>query len=301
MTGEASRGVANEEANVARGIAFIVVGMTCFGISDALAKLLVADLPVAEIVWARYTFHFVFLFVLLRPKSLRGLVRTRHPRIQFSRSAMHFMAIICAFLALRYLPLAEATAIAFVWPLLACVLSIPILGEHVGLRRWAAIVVGLAGALIIIRPGLGIVHWAAFLALGMAFAYATYHVLTRRVGTTDPFITSFFYMGTVGVVITTLALPFIWVAPDKTQWMLLATLGLSGATSHFCIIRALQNARASTLAPFGYVHLVSATILGYVIFDAVPDGPTVLGSSIIVCSGLFLFYRERMLRRHAAA
>ncbi len=294
-----STGAVVQQTNVVRAIAFIAVGMTFFGLSDALAKLLVADLPVFEVVWARYTFHFVFLFVLLRPKSLRRLVRTRHPRLQFIRSAMHFMAAFCAFLALRYLPLAEATAIAFLWPLLACVLSVPILGERVGRWRWAAIFVGLAGALIIIRPGLGVVHWAAFLALGMAAAYAAYHVLTRRVGAADPFMTSLFYMGTVGVVVTTATLPFIWMPPDQTQWLLLATLGLSGATSHFCVIQALQNAAASTLAPFGYIHLVSATLLGYVIFDALPDGPTIVGALIIVLSGLFLFYRERVRTREA--
>tara|TARA_B100000029_G_scaffold158495_1_gene153887 strand:+ start:935 stop:1834 length:900 start_codon:yes stop_codon:yes gene_type:complete len=290
-------GTAGEQTNVVRAIVFIVVGMTFFGLSDALAKLLVADLPVFEVVWARYTFHFIFLFVLLRPRSIGRLVRTAHPRLQITRSAVHFMAAFCAFLALRYLPLAEATAIAFVWPLLACVLSVPILKERVGMRRWTAIAVGLAGALIIIRPGLGIVHWAAFLALGMALFYATYHVLTRKVGTTDPFMTSLFYMGTVGVLITSLTLPFIWVAPDQTQWLLLATLGLSGATSHFCVIQALQNASASTLAPFGYVHLVSATFLGYLIFGALPDIPTIIGSLIIVASGMFLFYRERIRAR----
>jgi len=288
---------ASDEANVGRAIAFVVVGMTCFGISDALAKLLVADLPLFEVVWARYAFHFVFLFVLLRPRSLRGLVRTSQPRIQLTRSAVHFMAALCSFLALRYLPLAEMTAIAFVWPLLACLLSVPILGERVGPRRWMAIAGGLVGALIIIRPGLGVVHWAAFLALGMALSYATYHVLTRKVGTTDPFMTSLFYMGTVGVTITSIALPFIWVSPDRLQWVLLAALGLSGTASHFCVIRSLQNAGASTLAPFGYVHLLSATILGYLIFDTLPDGLTVLGSTIIVLSGLFLFYRERVRQR----
>lgn len=290
---------AGHETNVVRAIVFIVIGMTFFGVSDSMAKILVADLPVPEVVWARYAFHFIFLFVLLRPRSLRGLVRTAHPGLHIVRSASHFMAAFCAFVALRHLGLAEMTAIAFVWPLLACVLSIPILGERVGLRRWAAILVGLAGALIIIRPGLGIMHWAAFLALGMAFFYATYHVLTRKVGMVDPFMTSLFYMGTVGLTITTAALPFIWVTPDKMQWLLLAALGLSGATSHFCVIQALQNATASTLAPFGYVHLLSATVLGYLIFGALPDGLTIVGSSIIVSAGLFLFYRERMLRRAA--
>ncbi len=287
--------------NVGRAVAFIVVGMTFFGLSDALAKLLVADLPVLEVVWARYAFHFVFLFALFRPGSLRRLVRTRHPGLQFTRSAMHLMAAFCAFLALRHLPLAEATAIAFLWPLLACALSVPVLGERVGVWRWAAILVGLAGALVIVRPGFDVVHWAVFPALGMAAAYAAYHVLTRRVGTADAFMTSLFYMGTVGVAVTTAALPFVWVPPDGAQWLLLAALGLSGATSHFCVIRALQNAAASTLAPFGYIHLVSATVLGYVIFGALPAGPTVAGSLIIVLSGLFLFHRERVRARGAAA
>ena len=104
-------------------------------------------------------------------------------------------------------------------------------------------------------------------------------------------------MGTVGVAVTSIALPFIWEVPDKMQWVLLATLGLSVATSHLCVIRSLQYAGASTMAPFGYVHLLSATILGYLIFDTLPDGLTVLGSLIIVLSGLFLFYRERLRGR----
>ena len=230
-----------------------------------------------------------------------GLVYTAHLGTQITRSAVHFLAALCAFLALRYLPLAEATAIAFIWPLLACILSVPILGERVGLRRWTAIFVGLAGVLIIIRPGLEIVHWAAFLALGMAFFYAIYHVLTRKVGVTDSFMTSLFYMGTVGLLITSLTLPFIWVSPNQTQWILLVILGLSGATSHFCVIQALQNALASTLAPFGYIHLVSATLLGYLIFGALPDVPTIFGAAIIVTSGMFLFYRERVLLRNVGS
>jgi drug/metabolite transporter (DMT)-like permease len=287
------------DGNVVRGILLIVLGAAFFGVTDALAKTLVTDLPVFEALWARYTFHLMFLFLLLRPRSLRGLVRTRRPGIQFLRGATQFGATMCAYTALFYLPLADMTAIAFVWPLIATVLAIPILGERVGPRRWGAVVVGLLGAMIVIRPGFGVVHWASFLALGMAGNYAIYHVLTRLVGSVDSAETNLFYVATIGFVVTTGIAPFIWVTPDAVQWMLMVGTGLSGAVSHFFIIRGLRHAGASALAPFGYFHLVSATVLGYLVFGTFPDEFTIAGALVIVASGLFLYYRERAAQKAA--
>jgi drug/metabolite transporter (DMT)-like permease len=158
---------------------------------------------------------------------------------------------------------------------------------------WIAVVVGFAGVLVIIRPGAGVFAWAALMPLGVAFLYAVFQLVTRRLGGVDGAMTSLFYSGLLGMVATTLAMPFVWRSPDLQGWLLMALAGSLGAGSHFLLIKALELAPAALLQPFTYAQLVAAVIIGYVVFDAVPDLWTWIGSAIVAASGLYVLARQR--------
>jgi drug/metabolite transporter (DMT)-like permease len=198
--------------------------------------------------------------------------------------------------AIYYIPLPTATAIGFVSPLFVTALSIPLLGEKVGPRRWAAILVGFLGVLVVIRPGFGEFQWPLLIPIVMAVAYACYQVATRLIRDADRPITSLLYPTVTGCVVGAAPIPFIWVKPDHFDGMLMVLLGFCGTASHFCLVRAFALAPATTLAPFAYTQLLWVTILSYVFFADIPDLPTLAGAAVIVGSGLYVFYRERRLK-----
>jgi drug/metabolite transporter (DMT)-like permease len=180
-------------------------------------------------------------------------------------------------------------------------LSVPLLKEKVGVRRWAAVILGFASVLVIIRPGVEILHWAVFLPLLVAVCFALYQIATRLLSTTDDSLTTLFYSATAGAVAMTVILPFQeWRWPDVAGWGLMAFLGLIGSLGHFVMIRAFAHAPASSLAPFSYLNLVWATLLGIALFGDWPDGWTFLGAAMLAGSGIYVLYRERRLRDTAA-
>jgi drug/metabolite transporter (DMT)-like permease len=268
--------------------------MGLFVSADATAKLLTRTYPVVEITWGRFLFHLLLLVPLV---LLRGgaVVRSRRLGLQLTRSMFQVGSTAFFFAAIAILPLATATTISFAQPLLLTVLSIPLLGEKVGVRRWAAVLVGFVGVVIIIRPT-GIVQWAALLPLATAAFSAVYQIVTRIVARIDPVETSLFYTGVGGFVLTSLALPFAWQAPDATGWLLMALMGALSAAGHYCIIHAYQRVPASILAPFTFTQLLWATGFGYVLFGDLPDLWTLVGALVIVGSGLYVFYRESVRR-----
>lgn len=287
--------VTSAAGNVSRGITLIVATVFLFVCMDATAKYLAQSYPVAQVVWARYAFHCVFMMPFFVRWGLPQLVRTERLGLQLGRS---FLLLACTFLfftALRYIPLADAGAINFVSPLLVTALSVPLLGEKVGPRRWAAVLIGFAGVLIIIRPGAGVTHPAALLPLLVAFCFALFAITTRLLSRTDSTFTTFFYTATVGMVVMTAVVPFVWKTPDLAAWGLFAVVGLLGAVSHLLLIMAYKNAPAAVLAPFSYVQLIWAVPVGYVWFGDFPDEWTFVGAVIVVGSGLYVWYRERRL------
>lgn len=285
-------------ASIRRGILWIVLASILFAIMNAAAKFLYTTYPIGEVLWARYFFHSVLLVVLLRHR-LFATMKTVNPGVQIARSFLLFLTSAGFFAGLYFIPLAEASAIMFTAPILVTVLSIPLLGEHVGPRRWAGVAVGFAGALIITRPGFGALHVAAFLPICGSFCYAAYQILTRSISTSDGPMTAFAYAGLVGIVATSAALPFFWVTPDATGWFLMAVVGLLGGTGHFLVIKGLAAAPASIASPFGYAILIWVTLYGYFIFDQLPDPWTVLGALLIVGAGLYIFHREQRIRRES--
>ena len=172
-------------------------------------------------------------------------------------------------------------------------LSVPLLRERVPAAIWIAVVAGFAGVLVIIRPGSGVLSWAALMPVGVAFLYALFQIVTRRIGGADSAITSLFYSGLLGLLVASLVSPLVWRWPDLKGWLLMAQAGLLGAGSHFMLIKALDLAPASLLQPFTYVQLVAAVVIGYAVFGNVPDLWTLTGSAIVVGSGLYVLWRQQ--------
>lgn len=288
-------------ANALRGIALMLLAMFIFVLIDAVAKYLSATLPVMQIVWARSVFALLFTLLLLRGRGFGTLMATRRPGLQLTRSGFQFASTIIFFTALKYIPLADAIAIAFVSPLIITALSVPMLGEKVGIRRWMAVIVGFLGVLVIIRPGIGAMEWAMLLPLGMACTSALYQINTRSLAQTDHPITTLWYTALTGSVIATAFMPFVWVPPSPKDWALMVLLGALGTIGHFMLINAYARASASVLAPFVYTQFIWSIVVGYILFANLPDGFTWLGAAIVSASGIYTAYRERIRRQRDAA
>ena len=278
----------------AKGILWQIIGMLFFGSMDAVSKHLTSSLPVIEILWVRYLFFALFGFLLaVHYSGLRGL-RTSIPVLQIARGLALVFEIVLFTYAFRYLPLADAHVMAASVPLIVLALAVPILKERVGHRRWFAVVLGFLGVLIILRPGFGNWQPILFLPLLGAFGFAVYLVLTRMAAKFDTIGTSAFYTGVVGLSVLTIFLPLEWKTPTIEEWGWLLLASVLGLCGHISVIKALSMAEASVLQPFFYVVLVWATFLGFLIFDDIPDFITIIGACIIVGSGLYAWYRERV-------
>lgn len=279
--------------NALRGILYMCLAVSLFPVMNASVKYLNGFYPVSEVVWARYAGHLAFILIAFMPRHGLSLFKAQRPGTQTLRSLLLLGATAFYFNALTYIPMPTAATISFVSPLIVTALAMPVLGEHVGPRRWIAVVVGFLGAVVIIRPGLGAMHWAVFLALGSASCYALYQILTRRLGSFDSAETTITYTAFVGVVGASLVAPFDWTWPTAAlHWVLFIGLGAIGGFGHYFVVKAFQYGSAAVISPFNYVQLVGATVLGYVIFDDFPDIWTWVGAAIIVASGLYITYRE---------
>ena len=274
------------------GIALMVAAMACFIVSDAAAKRLTLDHDVVQIIWVRYLFHLSAMVVLLVPFG-RLSIRTARLKLQIGRSLFLLVATYCFVTGLSFLPMAEATTLLFLAPLLITALSVPLLGEHVGARRWTAVVIGFVGVLIVTRPGLGVMHPTAAVVLVAALASAFYQITTRKLSATDNAYTTLFYTAITGVVVFGVAAPFTWRPPTPLGWALMAWTGVFGGLGHLLFIKAHHLARVAVLAPFLYTQLVFAALVGFLVFGDLPDLWTVSGAMVIIASGLYVFFRER--------
>ncbi|RMF08581.1 MAG: DMT family transporter [Alphaproteobacteria bacterium] len=273
----------------------MLLTMFLFVSLDSLAKVMSASFPPLQLVWARYFFHALLVAVLIVPRG--NVFRTKHLGLQVARSTMIFAATFFYFSGLKFLPLAEATAILTLGPLLTVALAVPILGEQASLQRWVGVGCGLVGALIVIRPGLGVLHWAAIFPVMAAVCYGGYQVLTRYLAPHDQPLTSLAYSAVGGAIVASLVAPFDWVWPEPVDWLALVSLGVVGALGQYAVVRAWSAAPARVLAPFNYTNLIWAVIFGYLLFDQLPDVWTGVGAAIIVASGLYVMHRERMTSR----
>jgi drug/metabolite transporter (DMT)-like permease len=277
------------------GIGLMCGALVCFSCLDTTAKYLGRELPTLQVVWARYAASVLAVLVFVNPVTRPNVLRTRKPWLQAGRSLLLLVSTVLNFVALRYLQLAETVSISFATPLIVAALAGPLLGEWVGRRRLAAILVGFCGVLVVTRPGLGGMHPAALLSVGGAICYAIYAISTRVLAAHDSTETTLVYSGLAGVIALTPVMGFIWQTPPSwTDGALLFSLGLYGAVGHWLLILAHRYAPAAVLSPFIYTQLLWMTLLGYLVFGDVPDHWTVAGGLIVVGSGLYLVSRERM-------
>ncbi len=283
-----------------RGVLLLLSATLCFSITDVMAKILGNHIPVIEIGWLRYvTFLVAVLLVNLRQGRMR--VRVKYPGVQVLRGVMMVASMLLFIVALRYLPLADAASVGFVSPLLITALSVPMLGEVVGVRRWIAIVVGFAGVLIVIRPGTGAFQPAAFLVLGSSLAWAFASIFTRRVAGREDTSATMLWTGVIGFVLLSAAVPFNFVMPSLPLLALNIALGTLATVGQYWMIQAYRYAAASLLAPFSYIQLIWSTTAGYLVFDSLPDAQTLVGAAVIIASGLYTIHRERVRARLRAA
>lgn len=283
--------------NAVRGIVLLLVAEMLFATMDTIAKHLGQEIPVPMVAWGRYAFHLGFMLMLFPGRRLLPLLRVRQVKLTLLRGVLLLTATLSFFTAIRYIPLADAVAIGFVAPLFVVALSIPILGERVGPRRWAAVLIGLVGVMIIVRPGLADVHWAYGLMIFMAFIFAAFVIVTRMLTRTEETMSILFYAALMGTVGTTLMLPFFWQTPTWEQVGWMAAMGAIGGVSQLLMINAYKVATASALAPFQYLQIIFAAFWGYVIFSDFPDMWVVVGGGIVVASGLYVIHRETMLAK----
>lgn len=273
-------------------VAFMCAAMALFCAMDALAKVLVRELPPFVAVWGRYGGALVPLLLLMPFLGWRRFLATRQPWLQSLRGATLVGCTIMFFTGLRYLPLADAYAISFVSPLFVAAMAALVLREHVGAARWAAIVVGLLGVLVIIRPagllggaGTGF-GWAAAYPLGMAFLFAAYQIMTRLLGSTDGPLVILFIGVAAGTAITSAVVPFVWVPLAPGHFLAFLGLGGIGLAAHWCLIQAFARAEAAHLAPFIYTQILWAVLIGVVVFGDLPDAPTLVGAAIVTACGI---------------
>jgi drug/metabolite transporter (DMT)-like permease len=270
----------------------MLVGVTAFAIGDGIGKLLSREQHVLQIVFARYAFALPLLPIIAPLRRWPEMLRDR-VGLQVIRALLPVLGSVFIVFALRTVPLADATAITFVAPLLVTALSILMLGERVDWQRWVAVVLGFIGVIVIARPGAGSFQWAALLPLGTALVYGVYQVMTRTMSATaDTGIMLVFTM-LVGAIIMTVALPFVWIPPTAEAWALMLASGLLFGLGHYTLILAYAAAPASTVAPFNYAQIIGATAFGLVVFEAEPDAYTIVGTAIIMVSGLYIVQRER--------
>ena len=288
--------------DVLRGIFFMSCAVSMFPFINASAKYLSATYPITQIVWARFAGHLIFVVLAFYPRLRGRLFHTVRPVVQIARSMLLLGATTLFVSAIGRLPLATASAIGFASPFIVTALSVPVLRERVGPRRWTAVIVGFVGVLIIIRPGAGFTNWATVLVLGSAGCYAVYQVLTRLIAPHDRPETGIVYAALVGTVAMSVLAPFDWRLPGPPlDWLLFGCLGFFGGFGHYFVIKAYRFGPAAVIAPFSYGELIGTTIIGYYAFGNFPDAWTWLGAAIIISCGAYIAYREGVRRRITAA
>ncbi len=297
MTSEPPGRTAPDADRVGIGIASSLFAVFCFSIADATAKWLGQSYAPIQIVFLRYVFGLIPVALLVwRSGGLRAL-KTRRPFAHGLRALLLFASLLALFTGLRGLPLAEAISIAFTAPLFVTALSGPVLGEPVRPRRWAAVVIGLIGVLIIVRPGTAAFQFDALYILTGALCFSLAMLVTRRMAKTETNVAMLAYT-TLGAGIVSLPLmPFVWRQPAAGDVWLFVLIGMVGGTAAYLLIAAYRNAPAAVVAPFEYTALVWAALFGWIVWQERPEPLVWLGAAIIALSGLYITYRESAAAR----
>ena len=263
-------------------------------IMDGFAKYLSSTIPVLQITWSRYFFTVIIVLPVMLIFFKKNFKWTEKPQLQLIRGLLLFCANILFFYSISVISLAKALTLAFIAPLIVTILSPILLGEKVGFRRWAAVITGFIGSLIVIRPGFVEVNLASIAALGTGVLYAFYLIVTRKLHNSDHPLLTLLLTGVVGAIIGSMIMPSVWVQPTINEWSMMFALGFFASLGHLFLILSLKYADASKLAPFGYFEIVTNIIIGYYFFNHFPDNWTFLGLIVIISSGIYIFRREAL-------
>jgi drug/metabolite transporter (DMT)-like permease len=284
---------------ILRAILSTILAMACFSILNATSKTLsTSGYPVIEVIWARYVFAFVFMLAMFLPRSGLKLFSIRRLDTQVVRGLLLFFSSYLFFHGVVYLPLATAASISLASPIIVTALSSRLLGEPVGPRRWAAVVVGFIGALIVVRPGHAGFDWHVLLIVASTICSSFYQLFSRRYGQTERPDASATVATIVGTIAATPFVPFEWVLPATTWHMVLFVgMGIMAGTGHYFLTIAYSQAPAAVVSPFNYTQLIGSAVMGYIVFHDSPDLWTWVGASVIIASGLYIGYRERVRYR----
>lgn len=284
-----------------RGILCMIAAFTCVGITDALSKAGIESMATAQMLAIRSLLVLVLLTPLILREGGLAVFRTRNPRENATRIAFSLISMFCFFEALRHLELATAIAIGFVAPLIMTALSVPMLGERVGIHRWSAIVVGFIGALVILRPGSDGFQPAALLCLLAAATWAASMVFVRRLAKSESEVTMMALQNTAVMCVMGAISPFVWRGLALSDLALTAAMAITLVTGQWFMFRAFRYAPVGLIAPFQYLELFWATLLGWLIWREFPDPPVWVGVAILIASGLYVIWRERVRAAAAAA
>ena len=275
-----------------KAIVFNLLAWVMLPVMDGFAKYLSSTLPVLQITWSRYFFTVVIVLPIMLIFFRKNLTWTEKPKLQLIRGLLLFCANILFFYSISIISLAKALTLAFIAPLIVTALSPVLLGEKVGFRRWAAVVIGFIGSLVVIRPGFVEFNLASIAALGTGILYGFYLIITRKLHDADNPLLTLLLTGIVGAILGTMIMPTVWVQPTITEWYMMFAIGFFASIGHLFLILSLKYADASKLAPFGYFEILPNIIIGYFFFNHFPDSWTFIGLFIIISSGTYIFRRE---------
>jgi len=276
-------------------IGLVLLSLVVFSGLDAISKVLVSDYSPVLITWGRYAANLALLLPFLlrarpHPFATAGLGLQIGRGFAMGGSSVLFIA------GLAQMAMADATAVAFAAPLFVTALSIPFLGERVGIRRWSAVAVGFLGVMVIVQPGSSTFHPASLFPLASAACWAAGLIITRRIKTRDATLTTLLYTTLVAFLIATAFLPWVWQPLTIRATGLIGVMGLLSSAGQYFLLLGYQRGPASLLAPFSYMQIITSTFWGAVLFGTWPGMATLVGASIVVASGLYVLHRERVRR-----
>ena len=259
---------------------------------DGMAKHLSTEIHFIQVVWGRYFFMAILSLLITYFFFNHNLRWPKNLPIQLSRSLFLFLSTVFFFFSISKISLAEALTLSFVSPIIVTILSIFLLNEKVGVRRWIAVFLGFAGVIIVIRPGFNEINIATVAALGTGICYAFYIVSTRKLSSIDSPLLTLLFTGLSGVILISLVVPFFWTWMNFSQWLILISLASIGTVAHLLIILSLNFAEASKLAPLGYFEIITNVLIGYYFFNDFPNKWIWVGLLLIISSGIYISIRE---------
>jgi len=278
-----------DSATVFKAIALLVVAVNLLAMMDGMVKYLAeAGYPALQILWARFFFNALLVSPIAAYRHRGLMLRPNDPGTQIGRGLLHALGTLLLFMAYARMPLADALAVYNAYPFVVAMLAPFLLAERSDWRQWLAVVVGFGGTMLVIRPGFESFNAGAVYALVGSIAFALYLILTRKLAGSAPADLTLSYQSLSATIIISMAVPFFWVTPDAFAVVLFIAIGAISALGHLLVILAFARAPASYLAPFGYMEIVTAAVIGFALFGDIPDFVTWVGIAVICASGIFI-------------